>query len=889
MTIRNLDALFRPRSVALIGASDRAGSIGAMVLRNLQAAGFKGPVHPVNPKHKALQGLTAYPSLDALPEAPDLVVIATPAPTVPAAIAQAAARGSKGAVVISAGVNGDLRQAMLAAARPQLLRIAGPNCLGIMVPPLGLNASFSHLQPAAGGIALVAQSGAIIASIIDWAAPRGIGFSHLASLGDMADVDFGDMLDYLAADGAVTAILLYMEQVTQARKFMSAARLAARAKPVIVIKPGRHAETARAVASHTGALAGTDLVYDAAFRRAGMLRVLELEELFDAAETVAKCRAPRGDRLAILTNGGGIGILATDALIDRKGHLADLSPETLAQLDAVLPAAWSHGNPVDIVGDADDARYAAALEALLKEPGADGILVLNCPTALAAGAKSAAAIAERAAAAALPVLTSWVGGAAAAEAQRLFAARGVPTFDTPEDAVRAFMQLVEYRRSQEQLMETPAALSGEAPEEPEKAAAILRQAMGEGREMLTGPEAMAVIGAFGIPVNPIWIATGAEEAAALAAKIGGPVALKILSPEISHKSDVGGVMLDLAGEAAVGAAAEAMLARVRAVKPSARVTGLTIEAMVRRPQAYELILGLIDDRQFGPVVLFGQGGVATELLADRAVALPPLNLNLARELMTRTKIHRLLRGFRDRPPAALDAIAAALMRISNLAAALPEVVELDINPLLADAAGVIALDARIRLRKPEKPGTARFAIRPYPLELEETVAIAGGRALRLRPVRPEDEPAFLRGFAKLSPQTVRLRFFAPLKEMSHALAARLTQIDYEREMALLLSDPQPGGDIYGVVRLMADPDNTRAEFAVVVRDDMTGQGLGTLLIQKIIAYARNRGLGEIFGDVLAENEAMLDLCRRLGFDIDAVAADGVLRVRLELLGGAESD
>ncbi len=881
MTIRNLDSLFRPRSVALIGASDRPGSIGAMVLRNLREGGFKGPVYPVNPKHAELQGLTAYPSLAALPDAPDLVVIATPAPSVPALIAQAATRGTKGAVVISAGFTGELRQAMLAAARPQLLRVAGPNCLGVMVPPIGLNASFSHLQPASGRIALVAQSGAIIASIIDWAAPRGIGFSHLVSLGDMADVDFGDMLDYLAADGTVTAILLYMEQVTQARKFMSAARLAARSKPVIVIKPGRHAETARAVASHTGAMAGADLVYDAAFHRAGMLRVLELEELFDAAETVAKCRAPRGDRLAILTNGGGIGILATDALIDRKGHLAELSAETLARLDAVLPAAWSHGNPVDIVGDADEARYGAALDALLKEPGADGVLVLNCPTALAAGAKSAAAIAGRAASAAVPVLTSWVGGAAAAEAQRLFAARGVPSFDTPEDAVRAFMQLVEYRRSQEQLMETPAALSGAAPHEPEKAAAIIGHALAEGRDMLTGPEAMTVIGAFGIPVNPIWTSTTPEETAALAAKLGGPVALKILSPDISHKSDVGGVILDLAGAVAVETAAQQMLDRVRAMNPVARVTGFTVEAMVRRPHAYELILGLIEDRQFGPVVLFGQGGVATELLADRAVALPPLNLNLARDLMARTKIHRLLQGFRDRPPAALEAIAAALMRISDLAAALPEVVELDINPLLADASGVIALDARIRVRLPEKPGTARFAIRPYPQELEEIVT-AGGRPLRLRPVRPEDEPAFLRGFAKLSPHTVRLRFFAPLKEMSHAMAARLTQIDYEREMALLLTDPDAGGEIYGVIRLMSDPDNLRAEFAVVVRDDMAGQGLGTLLMQKIIAYAKGRGLGEIFGDVLAENETMLDLCRRLGFAVAPMAADGVLRVTLGL-------
>jgi acetyltransferase len=886
MTTRNLDSIFRPRSVVLIGASARAGAIGGIVLRNLRQGGFKGGIYPVNPKHRSLDGLESFASVAALPEAPDLAVIATPAPTVPGLVAELAARGTRGVVVITAGFGGaegaKLRQAMLDAARPALLRIVGPNCLGVMLPPIGLNASFSHLNPAAGGIALVAQSGAIIASIIDWAAPRGLGFSHLVSLGDMADVDFGDMLDYLATDPAVAAILLYMEQVTQARKFMSAARLAARAKPVIVIKPGRHAESARAVASHTGALAGADLVYDAAFRRAGLLRVYDLEELFDAAETVANCRPPRDDRLAILTNGGGIGILATDALMDNHGRLAALSPETLARLDGALPAAWSRGNPVDIVGDADGARYAAALDILLREPTADAILVLNCPTALAAGAESAKAVAERAAGATLPVLTSWVGGAAAAEAQRLFAARRVPSFDTPEDAVRAFMHLVNYRRGQEQLMQTPPALGGQAPADRGKAAEIVRRALAEGRDMLSGPEAMALIGAYNIPVNPIEIAATPEAAGAIAAKLGAPVALKILSPEISHKSDVGGVVLDLSGADAVAGAARQMRERVAQLQPRARIAGFTVEPMVRRPRAYELILGLGDDAQFGPVILFGQGGVATEILADRAVALPPLNLALARELMERTRIHRLLRGFRDRAPVDLDAVAAALLQLSHLAADLPEVAELDINPLLADSGGVIALDARVRVRPPERPGTARFAIRPYPEELEETVALPAGRRLRLRPVRPEDEPAFVRAFARLSPRTVRLRFFAPLKEMSHALAARLTQIDYEREMALLLTDADGAGDILGVVRLMADPDNSRAEFAIVVRDDMAGQGLGTLLMQKIVAYGRGRGIREIFGDVLAENETMLDLCRRLGFAVAPAAADGVRRATLSL-------
>jgi acetyltransferase len=888
MTVRNLDRMFKPRSVAVIGASPRTASVGSVVVANLRGGGYQGAVYLVNPKHDTIDGWPVHANVASLPEAPDLALIATPPSAVPGVVADLGARGTKAAVVITAGFGGEegapLRRAMLEASRPHLLRILGPNCLGLLVPPLGLNASFAHLQPASGRLAFLAQSGAIITSVIDWTRPRGTGFSHLISLGDMADVDFGDLLDYLAADAGTGAILLYIEMVTHARKFMSAARIAARTKPVVVIKAGRHAESARAVVSHTGALAGSDLVYDAAFRRAGMLRVLDMEELFAAVETLAVAVPPASDRLTILTNGGGVGILATDALIEAGGRLATLSSEMEARLDRVLPPTWSRANPVDIIGDAPPERYAKTLAALLEDESSDAILVLNCPTAIASGAEAAGAVISVIGDRRRSVFTCWLGGETAAAARRLFAEARLPTYDTPEQAVRAFMQMVSYRRNQEQLMETPPALGGELGCDAASARAIIDCVLAEGRDLLTAPESLAVLGAYRLPVNDIAAAATPEMAADAAARFDGPVAVKILSRDLSHKSDVGGVVLDLVGAAAVKSAAGDMLERVRRQRPESRVDGVTVEPMVRRRHAHELILGMMEDAQFGPVILFGAGGVATELLADRALALPPLNLALARELMERTRVFKLLRGFRDRPPAALDEIARALVRISQMAIDLPELVELDINPLLADGDGVLALDARIRVRPAPAAGAARLAIRPYPRELEETVQLAG-RQFVLRPVRPEDEPRFREAFTRLSPQTVRLRFFAAMRELPHALAARLTQIDYEREMALVLAEPKPAGlaDVFAVVRLSADPDNARAEFAIVVRDDMAGQGLGRLLMRRIIDYARARGIGEIFGDVLAENATMLDLGRRLGFRADLHEAQtGVVRLSLRL-------
>ena len=880
MSVRNLEHLFKPASVALIGASTRAGSVGAVVARNLFNAGFKGPVMPVNPKHRAVEGVLAYPDVASLPLTPDLAVICTPPDSVPALIAELGARGTKAAIIITAGLGvddgsgGTLRQAALDAAKPHLLRIVGPNCLGIMAPGTGLNASFAHIAPRAGDIAFVTQSGAMVTAVLDWAAARSVGFSHFVSLGDMADVDFGDMLDYLAADPGTKAVLLYIEAVTDARKFMSAARACARLKPVIIIKAGRHAEGARAAASHTGALAGSDAVYDAAFRRAGALRVYEMRELFDAVETLATARPPQGERLAILTNGGGPGVLATDALIDFHGTLADLAPETMARLDAALPATWSRGNPVDIIGDAPPARYAEALKALLADPNSDAVLVLNCPTAVADSTEVARAIIDAAAGSKRTLLTNWLGDPAAAEARHLFTEQRIPTYATPEQAVRGFMDLVQFRRNQALLMETPPSLPENFVPDRDRAGEILGAVLAEGRDWLSESEAKEVLAAYQIPVVPTRIARTPAEAATHAEEMAGPVALKILSPDITHKSDAGGVALNLETPEEARLAAETMLATIRRRQPKARLEGFTVQPMIRRTHAHELIVGMVDDRQFGPVLLFGQGGTAVELLDDKALALPPLNMKLAHETMAETRIIRLLRGYRDRPAADLDAIALTLIKISQMVCDFAEIAELDINPLLADEKGVIALDARIRVAKPERRGTARLAIRPYPQELEQEMVVRDGSRYAVRPIRPEDGPALQALFARLAPEDIRMRFFSPLKSLPPALAARLTQIDYDREMALIASpilSPTPGhgqapeAEISAVVRISCDPDNERAEYAILVRSDLKGRGIGYGLMNLIIAHARQRGVQEVFGDVLRENQPMLQLCRDLGF------------------------
>ena len=891
MTIRNLEKLLKPGSIALIGASKRPGSVGSVIAKNLFGGGFDGPIMPVNPKHRSIQGVLTHQSIESLPLLPDLAVIATPPATVPGIIGELGEKGTKAAVVITAGLGEqgndgkNLRQAMLDAAKPHLLRIVGPNCLGTLVPGIGLNASFAHLSPVPGKLAFVAQSGAVVTSVLDWATSRGIGFSHLVALGDMSDVDFGDMLDYLANDPGTSAILLYIEAITSARKFMSAGRAAARMKPVVVVKAGRHPEGARAAASHTGALAGADDVYDTAFRRAGMLRVIHLEELFDAVQTLATLKPPAGDRLAIVTNGGGVGVMATDALMDHGGELARLDPETITALDQHLPPTWSRTNPVDIIGDAPPERYAYAMKAVTSDPGVDAVLALNCPTAVTSPKEASEAVIAAVGNAKLPVLTSWLGDGAALPARQAFADHKIPTFETPEDAVNAFTQLVAYRRNQTTLMETPASMPEDFTPDLSAARIVIEEALEAGKTWLNEPAAKALMAAYDIPTAKTLVAKTPHAAAKLAAEFGSGVAIKILSDDILHKSDVGGVALDLFGPGHVEEVATAMLERVRTAKPDARIEGFSVQPMIRRPGAHELIVGMVADPTFGPMILFGQGGTAVEVMDDKALAMPPLNMRLAHEVMSRTRIHRLLKGYRDRSAAALDAVAATLIKVAQLVIDHPEIDELDINPLLADDFGVIALDVRVKLTPTEQSGSERLAIRPYPKELEKLVTAKDGRTFLLRPVLPEDEPAFHLGFTKLTPEEIQLRFFTPMKTLSHVMAARFTQIDYDREMALVLAGYGTPGEasIGGVARLAADPDNERAEYAIIVGQELTGQGLGRLMMERLIAYAKERGIGELYGEVLRKNRPMLSLCAKLGFTEKAVLDDpSIVHVSLDL-------
>ncbi len=881
MSIRDLDSLFRPASVALIGASNRPGSVGQVLARNLIGGGFAGPVLPVNPTQKAVCGMLAWPSVEALPMVPEMAVVAVPPDAVPATVAALRAKGTKAAAIITAGFNetdpvgAARKRALMDAAGP--MRLLGPNILGLSVPGCGLNAGFAHIAAAPGDLALVSQSGAIVTTVLDWASARGIGFSHLVSVGDMADVDFGDCLDYLTLQPEVRAILLYVEAVTHARKFMSAARRAAATKPVLVIKAGRSAAAARAAASHTGALAGSDAVYEAAFRRAGMLRVHDMVELFAAVETLSSAPRLSGDRLFILSNGGGVGVLATDSLDEMGGILAELSPATRARLDRALPPTWSHANPVDIIGDAPGARYAEALAALLADPGGDAVLVLNCPTAVGDSTEAATAvIAAVQAAPERPVLTSWIGGNAMIEGRRRFAAARIPTYDTPDQAVQAFMHLVRDRRNRTLLMQAPRAAGDDPPPDRAAAAAILDAALAAGRDWLTEPEAKELLKAYGIPVAETRIAADPAGAAAAAAALGGVVAVKILSPDITHKSDLGGVVLNLETPEAAGAAAEAVIRRIRAARPDARIDGVTVQQMIRRPGAHELILGLSEDRLFGPVILFGAGGKAVEVLADTAMALPPLNATLAEALIDETRIARLLAGYRDEKPAHRAAIVDALLRLSAIACDLPQVKELDINPLLADAAGVVALDARVRVGPATGAATDRLAILPYPRELEGHVTIRDGTDIPVRPIRPEDAAPLRDTFRYFDREDVRMRFMQALKDLPEPLAARLTQLDYAREMAFLALDPADGG-ILGVARLAADPDGRAAEYAIILRSAWKGRGLGYALMRRLIEHARDRGLSSLWGEVLAENERMLDLCRSLGFLIEVDTADPALR------------
>jgi acetyltransferase len=884
MSIRHLDRLLEPTSIAVIGASNRVGSVGATVWRNLRSGAFAGPIHAVNPKHRLLDGQAVFSRPADLPQAPDLAVVCTPPATVPGLVAELGRLGTRAAIVMTAGLDASQKQAMLDAARPTLLRVLGPNCLGLLTPHLGLNASFAHTDALPGSIAFVSQSGALVTAVLDWAKSRRIGFSHMVSLGERSDVDFGDLLDHLASDPRTRSILLYIESIEAPRKFMSAARAAARNKPVIVVKAGRAGNGMQAAASHTGAMAGSDVVFDAAIRRAGMLRVDTLQELFMAAETLDRFGANRDETLSVMTNGGGAGVMAADAAALAGVRLAVLGEDVRRQLDAVLPGTWSRANPIDIIGDAPVQRYTDTLRTLLAERDSGAVLFMHAPTAIVRSDDIARACAPLVREAPGRVMACWLGDSAVAEARRILSEAGAADFGTPEEAVRAFDMLSTYRRNQTLLLEAPTAAENGAPDVA-AARAIVSSVLAAGRDMLDELEAKAVLRAYGIPTVPTWRAgPSAEAAAAAAGDVDGPVALKILSPDISHKSDVGGVQLNLRGRHEVHAAAGAMLAHVKSLRPDARIDGFTVQPMVSRPMAQELIVGASIDPVFGPVLLFGQGGTAVEVLADRAIGLPPLNRVLARELVSRTRVAKLLAGYRDHPPAQLDAVCDVLIALSQMLADLPELAELDINPLWADHDGVIALDARLRVTHEAPAGASRFAITPYPAELAESVAWHG-ETLVLRPIRPEDEPQHGAFIERLQPQDLHLRFFSARRELPRSELARLTQIDYAREMAFIAVRrlPDDTTQTLGVVRAVADPDNIEAEFAIIVRSDLKGQGLGHLLMRKMIGYLAASGTQRMVGFVLRDNGDMRDLAASHGFAVDAAGSDSdMLRYVLDL-------
>ncbi|HDS17044.1 MAG TPA: CoA-binding protein, partial [Proteobacteria bacterium] len=826
MSIRNLKAMFEPVSVAVIGASNNPDSIGFALMRNLLAGGFIGPVMPVTPKYHAVAGVLAYSRVADLPEAPDLALLCTPPASIPGLVAELGAAGTRAVVIISAGLHRlsgsdgeNLLTAVLTAAQPHMVRILGPNCAGLIIPRLGLNASFVNSGVTVGNIAFVSQSGAFSTVVLDWARTHRIGFSHFVSLGNSADVDFGDVLDYLASDPHTDVILLYMKEIRDARKFMSSARAAGRSKQVLAVKGGRFAlsEPGSMPRSDTGALAVAGEVYDAALSRAGILRVDTIQDLFDAVETLARARPVIDRQLTIVSNGGGPGVMAVDALLAGGGVPADFPLALKRALEDCLPPFRQAANPLDILGDAPIERYLAVLKLLLGETGVKTVLLLHSPNALLDSSRLARALVEFLRGSRGSILTCWLGGDTIAEARQICAAANIPNYSTPETAVRAFLQLVAYRQNQETLKETPSSVPEDFSPDSQTAKMIVEKALAAGREWLTEPETKQVLNAYGIAGVETRIAADAETAAQMAVELGFPVALKILSPQVSNKFDVGGLALDLDTVAEVYKAAAAMRQRVGALRPEAVIEGFTVQKMARSHRAHETIVGVTTDPVFGPLILFGQGGIAVEVINDHAIALPPLNMALARELISRTRLARLLAGYRNRLPANLDALCLALVQVSQIVIDLPEVLEFDINPLYVDDQRVLALDARMRVARTGLPGDRRLAIQPYPKRLEEYLVL-GGRRLLLRPIRPEDEPQHHAFIRRIDPEDFRLRFFGLIHDFYHQDLARFTQIDYNREMAFIATAETPDGgrETLGVVRGVSDLDNRKAEFAIIV-------------------------------------------------------------------------
>jgi len=884
MNTHYLTALFTPRNIALFGASDRENSVGGVVFRNLLSAGFEGQIFAINPKHDKVQGEKAYASLADVVEPVDLAVVATPASTIPAIVEACGEHGIKMMLILSAGFReiGEegkrLEERVTQLVERHGIRLMGPNCLGLMRPDKKLNITFGHNVAKPGNIALVSQSGAICTAILDWAEMNNIGFSAVVSTGIGADLDFGDYLDYLVSDPLTKAILLYIEGITDSRRFMSSLRAAARIKPVIALKVGRHASGAEASMSHTGALVGSDVVFSTALSRSGVLRVQSVSQLFAAAKVLSHSHyRVASDRLVIITNGGGPGVMAADRATDRGITLSQMSPDTIAALNEVLPEVWSHSNPVDIIGDAPPERYSKAVDICLADPEVDGAIVILTPQAMTKPTEVAEQIIKSAERSKKPILTSWMGGTQVEEARHLLTEARIPDFNMLEDAVDAFSFIGKYKRNQRLLMQTPARLTGDqASADRDGARLIIEGVLNERRKILTEPESMAILKAFKIPAAENGVAQSANAALVIAETIGYPVAMKILSPDISHKSDTGGVRLNVSSAHEVRGAYLQMIEQVSKNAPEATISGVTIAKMYRNPNARELMIGIVRDPVFGPVISFGSGGINVEVMGDSAVGLPPLNRRLARDLIDRTKAVRMLGKFRHMPAINMEKLIDVLISVSNMACELPWIREMDINPLLADEDGAIAVDARIRVDYP-KPSTDPYnhlAIHPYPIHLITEEQLNDGTDIIIRPIRPEDaeiEQEFIRS---LSAESKYFRFMNSIHELSLEMLVRFTQIDYHNEMALVAIFPGVSGEEeIGVARYMTNPDKKTCEFAIVVSDKWQGKGIARLLMQKLIDIARNRGLEVMEGQVLANNFRMLELMTSLNFQISNDTSD----------------
>ena len=887
-----LDRLFTPQAIAVFGASERPDAVGGRVFDNLRNAGFSGPVYAINPKYKRLYHQPCYPSITAIGKPVDLAVIATPAPTVAEIIHACGEHGVRAAIIISAGFSeGDghgasLEKAVLEAARQYQMRILGPNCLGLIRPSVGMNATFSKNNAKPGQLALISQSGALCTSILDWAAAHDVGFSAIVSLGGAADIDFGDVLDYLAQDPQTHSILLYVEGVRDARSFMSGLRIAARMKPVLVVKAGRHVEGSHAAFTHSGAMIGADDVFDAALQRAGVVRAMTIEQLFAAAQLLASRQRVSGNRLAIVTNGGGLGVMATDRAIDLGVTLASLSEDTVAQLNRTLPPQWSHGNPIDLLGDASAQRYQNAVTACLDDPAVDGVLVMLSPQAMTDTTACAQAIIDAQQGNTKPVLACWMGEQLVEAANKLFLRHHMPSFPNPESSVEAFAYLASYYQNQQLLMQVPGPLATTSEPDVDGARLIIESVLAQNRTVLTITESKALLHAFAIPVTQSIECRSANDALVAAESMDFPVAMKINSLDISHKSDVGGVRLNISNAHAIRTTYQELQQEVHNKFPAAKIEGVTVEPMYTPPHGRELLIGVISDQVFGPAITFGAGGIQVEVLRDRAVALPPLNTFLAEKMISQTHIAQLLGAFRNMPAVKMDALVQVLRRVSEMVCELPEIRALDINPLIADENGVMALDARIVVEHPA-PSQDRYdhmAIHPYPNHLVSLWQLADGTNIKIRPIRPEDasiEQSFVRD---LSSKSRYFRFMQGLNELTQQMLVRFTQLDYNRELALIAVLELAGEETeLGVARYVMNPDGESCEFALVVADKWQHKGLGSHLMSALIEAARQNGFKMMNGEILANNHNMLKLTENLGFSLHTSSDDPGIRVAVRRL------